>query len=1133
MENQQKGSEKKQATILYADLTGINDLSEKIEVEELTRIMNSCFGLISSVVELYGGNVNKFMGESVVASFGIFGAIENTPVKAVSAALEIQTKISDFNHDNDLAHPIGMKIGIKTGAVLSGKIGLKDKTQHTVMGETVTLASRICDIAEIDQILAGKETYQKSKDRFSYNVLEPVPVKGLREPLPVFEVKGRNHTAMAKGMQSGRMIDSAMVGRTEELRFLEKQFMQLINGRGSVVNIVGKAGIGKSRLMAEIRQKELVKKVAFFEGRALSNGKNLSFHPIIQIIKSWAGIKEEDSLSDSVNKLQKNIRRVYALAYDEIFPFIATMMGYRLDGKEKERIIGIEGEALEKLILKNLRDLLSMAASVRPVVIVIEDAHWADISSILFLESLFKLTRKHRILFVNVFRPGHKETGERIAKFLVENQEDHFTEIKIEALNQHQSEELIHNLLHQANLPEEIHNLIIDRSLGNPFFIEEVIRSFIDEGLIETKGDDFVLTENIKYANIPESIDNVLLSRIDRLDNKTKDLLKTASVIGRNFYYKVLEQATQTIEEMDNRLEYLKDVQLLNERKHKDEVEFLFKHALAQQATYDSIVERSRKGLHLKIAKSIEKVFADRIHEFYGTLAHHYGKAEQQHKTEEYLIKAGEESMKSGASSEAVNYIKKALETHIRNTRNLPDRQKVVNLEEQLALALFASGQYTEAVEYFEKVICFYHKSFPITDIQRKLSLVYSLFVMIRIIYFTKPNRDRKGADIEKKILTIMDRKNRALASVDPKRMFFDYIYAFRFIRRHKFERYDASMVISGCSMFVFSGIKPLYKLDRKGIETCLKYIDGNYAFGLISYKSTLSVHAYYTGVVFDSKDEETIYKQGISIGKHWPLTVYYFHGGYCIIETGNRKRSQLFIQRLKGVAEVLENSYALVQSQRLNAFYNLKFRNIEDTLEITEAALSLSINTNHTLTIIGLYCFRSIAFSLIAKLEDAKTNLAETQKYLKGIKLPMFQSWYLIAKSYIEIAEYKLQKNDDGDRKTMLKTSKQLIKHANKAKKNLTEAYGLRAIALWLLNKPSGAIRNFEKSIKSGLSYDCTLELSRTYFEAGKFLRDPKNKKERINGMNGTECLMKAKSMFEEMNLQWDLMEYEKYLEG
>ena len=387
----------------------------------MNELVNKCYELISSVISLYGGTIDLFTGREAMAFFGIPSPVEKAPFKAVGAALDLVNKIAELNREMELPVAIGIKIGINTGPVMIEKIGKDKQARDMVMGETVSMVSRICDIAENGQILAGQQTYESVKDRFEFLVMEPMPLKGSKKPLPLFEVKGRKRAAPASGVSSSRMINSAMVGRDKELLLLEKQFMQLINGRGSVVNITGIAGIGKSRLMAEMREKELMSKVVLLEGRALSNGKGLSFHPIIQIIKSWAGIREEDNADDALNKLQRAIHRVYPGAFDEIFPFIATMMGYRLEGKAKERVKGIEGEALENLILKNLRDLLSRAASIRPVVIVIEDAHWCDISSVIFLESLFKLVRKQRILFVIVFRPGHAETGERIRKFLAEN----------------------------------------------------------------------------------------------------------------------------------------------------------------------------------------------------------------------------------------------------------------------------------------------------------------------------------------------------------------------------------------------------------------------------------------------------------------------------------------------------------------------------------------------------------------------------------------------------------------------------------------------------------------------------------------------------------------------------------------
>ncbi|MCB2222364.1 MAG: AAA family ATPase [Bacteroidetes bacterium] len=1135
MEPQLKGSEKKQATILYSELTGINELSEKTEAEDVTRILNSYMKLIITAIELYGGNVNEMMGDSVVSSFGIFGAIEHTSFRAVRAALEIQSKFSGFNQNQEIASPLNIKMGIKTGVVFTGKIGLKKQEQYTLMGETVTIASRICDIAGPGQVLTGKETFDKTKEKIDFQILEPVPVKGLKAPLPVYQVLGKKQVKVAGANQS-RMINSHMVGRVEEFKLLEKQIMQLINGRGSVVNISGVAGIGKSRLIAELKETQISKKVALFEGRAISNGKNLSFHPIIQIIKSWAGIMEEDLTETALGKLESNIKRIYPEAFDEIFPFIATMMGYRLEGKSKERIKDIEGEALENLILKNMRDLLSRASSIRPIMIVIEDAHWCDMTSVIFMESLFKLVQKQRILFVNVFRPGYKETGDRIQNFLNENLKEYHLEIRIDPLASGQSDELIENLLDKVELPEEINNLIIQRSKGNPFFIEEVIRSFLDEGLIEIKNNHFVLTENIKYANIPESIDNVILSRIDRLDDKTKNLLRTASVIGRNFYYKVLEEAAQTIEEMDNKLEYLKDVQLINERKTKDEVEFLFKHALAQQATYESIVEKTKKELHLKIAGSIEKVFAGRIHEFYGMLAHHYSKAGQAEKTEEYLIKAGDESMRSGASTEAVTFLKKALHLCIQQNES-PDPQKVVDLQEKLFYANFACGQYIEADKYYDLVRSYYFKPYPETEFQRKIYLMYCLFLRFYVINFYKFIPDAMPGELNYKLLKINSFNVKALTSINPGKMFYLSTYGYRFVvlnnnvfKENIIGSFHTYLIFGESVVFLFAG--KFFKMGQRVLEKSEKYITEEYNEGYLIGKLGQSFLAYYAGKKLQLKDEDNVLNYSIRIGEYWHPMNYYLISGCSQTEWGNEQLVLRLLDMMKKLSEAFENNYTLVTWQRLNGYQNIKFRKFIELQKASERSIELAIKTNNTLVLFMTFCFRSMMFSLNNELKEAESNLFEAGKILKGIKVPITISQYLIAKSYFKIAEIYLKEDHEPAKKILLKTTKDLIHRVQKVRALLTEAYRLRAVAHWLKGNSNKAVLNFKRSIKYGQEFGY-LELSRTYFEAGKFLRDTSNKKERINGMNGTECLMKAKAMFEEMDLQWDLKEYHKYFEN
>ncbi|MCD4734478.1 MAG: hypothetical protein K8R53_00410, partial [Bacteroidales bacterium] len=685
-------------------------------------------------------------------------------------------------------------------------------------------------------------------------------------------------------------------------------------------------------------------------------------------------------------------------------------------------------------------------------------------------------------------------------------------------------------LLNHINLPKEINDLIIERAAGNPFFIEEVIRSFIDEGLIEIKDNKFILTENIKYANIPETIDNVLLSRIDRLDEKTKDLLKTASVIGRNFYFKVLEEAAQTIEEIDNKLEYLKDVQLINERKQKDEVEFLFKHALAQQATYESIVEKTKKDLHLKIAGSIEKVFAERIHEFYGTLAHHYSKAEQQEKTEEYLIKAGDESMKSGAASEAVNFLKKALETHLQNNRNVPDRHKVVDLQEKLAFSLFATGQYKEACEYFDKVYAFYRKPIPQAGLRKIFDTIYNFLLLLNILYFYSGRSEREAGEIEIKLMKVIFNKGRAMTSFDPVRIF-ESFYATRLISKYRFPGNEVQMFATVSAIFFWSG--KLIKLGKKIVDFGEKQIKDQDKTGWLYINYLHPHYSHVAGRITEYPDEEKVYKLAIQLGEYWAETMYYLFIGLNTIESGKEILVLNYLNRLRSLSEVFDDDFPEVQYFRVKSALCIKFRKMEEVLKVTDEAIEFAKKSDHIVQLLMIYCFRSMAFSILQKYEEARKNLYEAEKLLKGFRIPSGIVKCLIAKCYIEIPELKNQPIDKRDGKILLEATKELIKNSKKYICNLTESYRLRAIVFWLLKKPNKALKSLKKSIKTAQGFGGKLELSRTYFETGKFLRDQKNKKTRLNGMNGTEYLLKAKSMFEDMNLQWDLEEYEKFMEG
>jgi tetratricopeptide (TPR) repeat protein len=571
------------------------------------------------------------------------------------------------------------------------------------------------------------------------------------------------------------------------------------------------------------------------------------------------------------------------------------------------------------------------------------------------------------------------------------------------------------------------------------------------------------------------------------------------------------------------------------------EVEYLFKHALTQEAAYESILFHKRKDLHIKVAHSIERVFSHRLHEFYGMLAYHYSRAECLAKAEEYLIKAGEEALKSSASNEALHYYQEALNLYLNKYGGAADSEKVAILEKNIALALYNRGQYDEAVEHFDRALNYYWGKFPKHAASAIFKLMSAFLHFLISLYLPSLKFRKIPTQKDAEIVALLYKKSKALAIVDPKKFFIEALCTYKEVTNFDLIRLDlgAEIFVGASALFSFTGIS--FRLSRRVLDTAKARVSKDNAKLQIWYEWLETLHNYFEGNwKAIKKHNNDLVNKNISLGEIYDASQHLYWHGFPYIYQGSLDVAEAMVIKLNNIFEVYNNDLSKSLKYELNTNLLIECRKLPDALIEVEGGIDFVEKAGLKHFLIEMYSCQAWIHIMMGYIKKAGESLQYANMIRCEIELVPFQlsNFY---RSQLEYDLYLLKESiSNGNkseifeyRKKAFKSSKMLLKVSRKVAQHRTESYKLTGMYYWLINKQKKALKSWRKAIEEGEHLGARLELSRAYFEVGKRLLEARSKYKMLNGIKAQEYLGKARVLFEEMDLQWDLDELDRMDRG
>lgn len=650
--------EQRLVTMLFADLAQSTDIMRSLGAERMADLLEELLGGIAQTVYRFEGTIIDVAGDGALCAFGAPIAHEDDAERALRSALAIRAVVAAAApRVVGTGHELAVRIGVHTGPVVVRMLGQQMRLKYSAVGDAVHLAQRLQGAAAPGEIVVSATTQRLAASPFRFSGPVSLALKGFGEGNVAFKLIGEHDTSERRRVDEDA---TPFVGRAGELGQLRDRIDELASGRGGIVTIVGDAGIGKSRLIAEARR-ALPAGYVWLEGRAPSYGQNMPYFIIGQLIRRAARIGDEAPEREARERLRSTIAR--ETGEDRaaaLYPFIALALGMRLEPADAEATGRHAGDGLQREVLGALRELVVAVARRSPTVLVYEDVHWSDGASAAAIEDLLTLAADHRVLHVLVMRPDRDAPSWALKQRIDERYPGH-TAVELGPLSAQASAQLAGGILGMDDLAADIRGSILGKAEGVPLFLEELTRALVEGGVLKRDGGAWRLTVAERDLRVPDTVEAAILARLDRLEHPVKRVLQIASVIGRVFNYRVLAAVSRANGELQVPLQELQRLEFIREAPRRAEIEYTFRHALIQDVAYQSLLGPRRHELHRRVGDAMEELFGDRATELRGIIAEHFLRGEAWDKAADNFSEAGDAAARLYAYVDARRHYANAL----------------------------------------------------------------------------------------------------------------------------------------------------------------------------------------------------------------------------------------------------------------------------------------------------------------------------------------------------------------------------------------------------------------------------------------------------------------------------------------